>query len=140
MCVSYVRIELPLAARSGGPDCLVRVSSPVAGMTLTSAPVSTRNCRLETALQTKSRPLFWPATVAITGDRPFRFPAKSKVVRLSALPGCLPEPAVVITQTVVGGRRGGLGFCFLLPNRGAALYGVDRLHIPTAPEGVGSSS
>ena len=35
---------LPLAARSGGPGCLVRFSSPVAGNTLISAPVSTRYC------------------------------------------------------------------------------------------------
>ena len=86
MRIPYVRIELPLAARSGGPGCLVRVSSPVAGMTLTSAPVSTRNCRLETASQTKRRPLFWPVTVTITGDRPFRFPAKSKVACIAGLP------------------------------------------------------
>ena len=36
MRVPYVLIELPLAAISGGPECRVRVSSPVAGRTLTS--------------------------------------------------------------------------------------------------------
>ena len=44
--VPYVLIELPLAAISGGPGCRVCVSSPVAGRTLTLAPVSTRNCCL----------------------------------------------------------------------------------------------
>ena len=128
--VPYVRIELLLAASSGGPSCLVRVSSLVAGTTLSSAPVSTRNCHLETASQTKTRLLLRPATVAIIGDR---------LCRLPALPGCLPESVVVITQTVVGGRSWSLGFCLLLPG-GGVMYGVDGLHFTAAPKGVGSSS
>ena len=52
----YVLIVLPLAASSGGPGFLVRVSNPVAGRTLTSAPVSMRNCRLETESHRKRRP------------------------------------------------------------------------------------
>ena len=38
MRTPYVPIELPLAASNGGPVCLVHLSSPVAGRTLTSAP------------------------------------------------------------------------------------------------------
>ena len=48
MCFPYVPIELPLAASSGGPECLVRVSSSVAGITLTSGPVSARKYHLKT--------------------------------------------------------------------------------------------
>ena len=81
----YVLIELPLAASRGGPGCLVRVSSPVAGRTLTSAPVSTRNCRLETVSQRKRRPLLWPAAEATTGDRPPRFPTRCRVVCIAEL-------------------------------------------------------
>ena len=44
--VPYVLILLPLAAVSVCPGCSMRVSRPVAGMTLTSAPVSTRNRRV----------------------------------------------------------------------------------------------
>ena len=48
-CVPNVLIELPLAAKRGGPGYLVRVSRPMAGRTLTSAPVSMRNRLLEVA-------------------------------------------------------------------------------------------
>ena len=54
--VPYVLIVLPLAASSGGPGCLVRVSNIVAGRTLTSAPVLMRNCLLVIELHRKSRP------------------------------------------------------------------------------------
>ena len=40
-------MELALTASRDVPGCMVRFSSEVAGRTLTSAPVSTRNCRLE---------------------------------------------------------------------------------------------
>ena len=39
----YVLMVLPLAAVSGGPGLTMRVSNPVAGRTLISAPVSMRN-------------------------------------------------------------------------------------------------
>ena len=81
--VPYVLIELPLAASNGGPGWLVRVSSPVAGRTLTSAPVSTRNRRLETLSQRKRRPLLRPAAEATTGDRPSRFPTRCMVVYIA---------------------------------------------------------
>ena len=67
MRVPYVPIELLLAASSSGTVCLVRLSSPVVGRMLTSAPVSTRNCRLETVSQRKRRPLLWPAAEYLSG-------------------------------------------------------------------------
>ena len=45
--VPYVFMILPLAAARGRPFCLMQVSSPVAGRTLTSASVSTRKCLFE---------------------------------------------------------------------------------------------
>ena len=86
MRVPYVPIELPLAASSGGPFCLVRLSKPVAGRMLTSAPVSTRNCRFVTVSQRKRRPLLWPAAEATTGGRPARFPTRRRVVCIGELP------------------------------------------------------
>ena len=74
----YVLMELPLAALSEEPDCPVRVSRPVAGRTLTSAPVSMRNRRPECESQAKRRLSLWPAAEATMGDRPARFPTKCK--------------------------------------------------------------
>ena len=71
-------MELPLAALSEGPDCPVRVSRPVAGKTLTSAPVSTRNRRPECVSETNKRPSLRPVAEATMGDRPARFPTKCK--------------------------------------------------------------
>ena len=51
----YVLTVLPSAAISEGPDGLMCVSKPVAGRTLTSAPVSTRNYLTEILSHTKRR-------------------------------------------------------------------------------------
>ena len=55
-----VLIDVSLAASSEGPGCFVHVSSSVAGRMLTFAPVSTRNCRLETGSLKKRRLLLCP--------------------------------------------------------------------------------
>ena len=80
VCVPYVHMELPLAARRGGPGVLVRVCSPVAGSTLTSAPVSIRKRLFETVSLRNNRPSAWPAAEAINGDRPSRFPTSNCTV------------------------------------------------------------
>ena len=70
----YVWILLPLAVSNGGPVCLMCVLSPVAGRTLTCAPMSTRYWLLVTESVMNSKPLLWPAAVATSG-RPAHFPA-----------------------------------------------------------------
>ena len=83
----YVWIKLPLAASSGGPFCLVCLSSPVAVTTLTSAPLLTRNGCLEIASQMKRRPLLLrPVAAAVTGNRHCRFHARSEVASTVGLP------------------------------------------------------
>ena len=77
-------MELPLAASSGCPGFFVRVSNPVAGSTLTSALVSTRNCCLEMQSVRKRRPPLWPVAAA-TNDWPCRFPTRYMVVCISML-------------------------------------------------------
>ena len=74
----YVLMDLPLAALSEEPDCPMRVSRPVAGRTLTSAPVLMRNQRPECESQAKRRLSLWPAAETTMGDRPARFPTKCK--------------------------------------------------------------
>ena len=71
--VPYVLIELPLSASSCRPACHVHLSNPVTDRMLTSAPVSTRNCRLVIVSQRKRRPLLWPTVVATTGGWRARF-------------------------------------------------------------------
>ena len=48
-------MELALVASRDIPGCMVCFSSEVAGRMLTSAPVSTRNCRLEIESYTNKR-------------------------------------------------------------------------------------
>lgn len=78
MHTPYVLMELLLAALSKGPVCPVRVSKPVAGRTLTSAPVSTRNRRPECEFQAKSRLSVRPAAEATIGGWPAHFPTRCK--------------------------------------------------------------
>lgn len=75
-------IELPLTASSSGPGCLVCMSSPVAVRKLTSAPVSMRNCCLETVSQ---RSLLQPATEATTCNQHHRFLTRCRVVCIDEL-------------------------------------------------------
>ena len=73
--VPNVRIVLPLAAISEAPGCVVRLTIPVTGKTLTSAPVSTKNRPPEILSRTKSRPSAWLDVMAPTDAQPSRFPA-----------------------------------------------------------------
>ena len=84
--VPYVCIVVPLAANNSGPGSLVRVSILVAGRTLISAPVSTKNCCLELSSHRKKRPLLWPAAEATIGGRPDLFPTKHRVGCIFELP------------------------------------------------------
>ena len=70
-----VRIVLPFAATKEAPGCVFRMAILVAGKTLTSAPVSTKNRLPEILSRTKSRPSVWLDAMAPTDAQPVRFPA-----------------------------------------------------------------
>ena len=130
--VPYIPIELPLAACSGSPVCLVRLSSPVAGWTLTSAPVSTKNCRLVTVSQRKRGHYFgWPLRPLLVAGLLVSQPG----AWLSALASCLTKSAMVITQFIWRGSMSlGFGHLFMW----STLHGVGvRLHFSAWPESVG---
>ena len=55
---------------------------------------------------------------------------------LSALPGSLPESAMVVAPAVVGGRGGGSGFCDF--GGSCSICGVNGRHVAATPEGVRS--
>ena len=129
--VSNVLIDVSLAASSEGPGCFVCVSSPVAGRMLTSAPVSTRNCRLETGSLKKRRLLLWPIAKAIS-----ILSCLSNQVH-----GCLhcqaaSPTAVVIAQSV----RLWSFWLVLLPTEWSTLNRecCKGLRIPARPEGIGT--
>ena len=126
-------MELPLAANSDGPGCAVCMSKLVAGTTLTSAPVSTRNCRPEMVSRRKKRLLFWPPPrPSLATGQPFSRP----VIGWSAFASCLPIGAMVVTHFV---RERGKWLRFrLLPARCSLLNGVStKPCIPAHPISVG---
>ena len=137
--VPYVLMELPLAANSGGPGGLVHASRPEAGTTLTSAPVSTRNCRCEVESYRKSRPFFWPAATAASGW-PWSFPSSCTVDdtdwRLLRMCdgnsrvglGCR-HPVCALGRVVAWGAFSGVGGVERLPLEVPCL-GSPRVHLP----------
>ena len=126
----FLGTECP-AASSEGLGCFVRVSSPVAGRTLTSAPVFTRNCRLEMGSQKKRRLLLWPVAKA----------ASVLSCLSNQVHGCLycraasPISAVVIAQSV----RLWNFWLVLLPTEWFMLNReCCKGRIPAGPEGIGT--
>ena len=96
--VPYVLMVLPLAALSWGPGCPMRVSRPVAGKTLTSAPVSIRNRRPECESQVNKRLSFWPAAKPLwTAGLPVSRPRAGVTALLSSC----SKLAMVITESVL---------------------------------------
>ena len=72
--VPYVGMGEPLTARSP-KSCLCFRSAAVGGMTLTSAPVSTKKRRPVFLSEIYNRRLGkWPATLVAESERPSRFP------------------------------------------------------------------
>ena len=68
-------MELVLAASRDVSGCMVHFSSEVAGRTLTSAPVSTRNCRLEIESYTNRRlPVVLQLDTAVTDETALSLP------------------------------------------------------------------
>ena len=80
VCVPYVCTELPLAAKRDGPGILVHVSSPVAGSTLTSAPVSITKHYFEMLSLRNNGPSVWLATEVTNDDWPSCFSTSNCMV------------------------------------------------------------
>ena len=108
----------------------MHVSSPVAGSTLTSTPVSTTNRHLEIESVRKSKPLLFAAAAAVS-SQPGRFPTSRMVA-------CLPKSAMVVTQLWVGDvkRKWGPRLITLLVSSGSTLNytNSERLYVTAVPE------
>ena len=102
--VPYVGMGEPLTARSPN-SCLCFRSAAVGGMTLTSAPVSTRKRRPVFLSEIYNRRLGkWPVTLVAESEWPSRFPP---TFRGLALVGLISKLLVVVANAILFSLRGG---------------------------------